>query len=331
MRYDAHTPLIDAIGDEADALMARTPPRRLAPSLEQRAHDLAPGAVGRAAWLSHAGEVWEQAGERERARACYEEAASDGGPAWLDPRASLVSVLLDLGDNPAAEEHLRALRRDLSLHGARGPVHDFVGEALEEHGRLGEALRWFDAGITYLEREDPDGDHGSCLHGRYRVRRELGLAIDRYDLLAEELREEARSRYDDEALDDLVDARVRPSAVTALHWPADQLAGVLSRWPEIAVDYGTDHDAHRRLVEQQLRQLTEHASQVSVADGELDDLLAFAARRLDDPTAASTRAEYAAELARVGRAQAWPPGRNDPCWCGSGVKYKKCCGAPTRD
>jgi hypothetical protein len=25
----------------------------------------------------------------------------------------------------------------------------------------------------------------------------------------------------------------------------------------------------------------------------------------------------------------WPPGRNQPCWCGSGVKYKKCCGAST--
>ena len=22
---------------------------------------------------------------------------------------------------------------------------------------------------------------------------------------------------------------------------------------------------------------------------------------------------------------AWPPGRNDPCWCGSRTKYKKCC------
>ncbi|WP_203589562.1 SEC-C domain-containing protein [Streptomyces sp. SID13031] len=24
----------------------------------------------------------------------------------------------------------------------------------------------------------------------------------------------------------------------------------------------------------------------------------------------------------------WPPKRNEPCWCGSGVKYKKCCGWP---
>jgi hypothetical protein len=26
------------------------------------------------------------------------------------------------------------------------------------------------------------------------------------------------------------------------------------------------------------------------------------------------------------RGVAWPPGRNDRCWCGSGRKYKKCCG-----
>jgi tetratricopeptide (TPR) repeat protein len=25
----------------------------------------------------------------------------------------------------------------------------------------------------------------------------------------------------------------------------------------------------------------------------------------------------------------WPPERNDPCWCGSGAKYKKCCGRPS--
>ncbi|TQC47004.1 hypothetical protein EEB14_22715 [Rhodococcus sp. WS4] len=22
---------------------------------------------------------------------------------------------------------------------------------------------------------------------------------------------------------------------------------------------------------------------------------------------------------------AWPPGRNEACWCGSTLKYKKCC------
>jgi tetratricopeptide (TPR) repeat protein len=28
---------------------------------------------------------------------------------------------------------------------------------------------------------------------------------------------------------------------------------------------------------------------------------------------------------------AWPPGRNQPCWCGSGRKYKKCCAATNFD
>jgi uncharacterized protein YchJ len=27
---------------------------------------------------------------------------------------------------------------------------------------------------------------------------------------------------------------------------------------------------------------------------------------------------------------AWPPERNTPCWCGSGTKYKKCCGTVPR-
>jgi tetratricopeptide (TPR) repeat protein len=45
-----------------------------------------------------------------------------------------------------------------------------------------------------------------------------------------------------------------------------------------------------------------------------------------DPDSAEARARTAYELAQDGRAVAWPPGRNDPCWCGSGTKYKRCCG-----
>ncbi|NOX30757.1 MAG: hypothetical protein GXP35_12035 [Actinobacteria bacterium] len=38
------------------------------------------------------------------------------------------------------------------------------------------------------------------------------------------------------------------------------------------------------------------------------------------------RSRFAAEIARTGRALRWPPTRNNACWCGSGRKYKKCCG-----
>lgn len=44
----------------------------------------------------------------------------------------------------------------------------------------------------------------------------------------------------------------------------------------------------------------------------------------------AARAQYAAQLAASGDPQVigWPPGRNQPCWCRSGRKYKKCCAAP---
>ncbi|MGI8800829.1 MAG: SEC-C metal-binding domain-containing protein [Solirubrobacteraceae bacterium] len=32
------------------------------------------------------------------------------------------------------------------------------------------------------------------------------------------------------------------------------------------------------------------------------------------------------------RERAWPRGSNEPCWCGSDRKYKRCCGGlATRD
>jgi hypothetical protein len=41
---------------------------------------------------------------------------------------------------------------------------------------------------------------------------------------------------------------------------------------------------------------------------------------------AECRAAYAALLVQRGEGVPWPPTRNDPCWCGSGRKYKSCCG-----
>jgi uncharacterized protein YecA (UPF0149 family) len=36
---------------------------------------------------------------------------------------------------------------------------------------------------------------------------------------------------------------------------------------------------------------------------------------------------YASQLRSTGDTLPWPPGRNDACWCRSGRKYKRCCGA----
>jgi tetratricopeptide (TPR) repeat protein len=327
MRGERDAALVEAIADEVEEAWGRFPPSRLALDFQQRADDLAPGTPGRAAWLVHAGEHWEMAKDFDRARSCYERAMVDGGSAWIDPRASLISLLLNRGDVTRADELMSALRRDIATNGAMGPVHDWVGEALEEYGRLHDALRWYGAGLTYLEREDPDRVPIGCLNGRYRVRRALGLPHDRYDELCEAERAESKHRYDRD-LGETFESGRRSAALAVLYWPADQFELLLARWPQFAEDYGADHDEHRALVEHHLRDLTRESAQVSIGRGDLDDYLSFATRHLEDPTGHSTRAAYAAELGRLRRTIAWPPGRNDPCWCGSGRKYKKCCGSP---
>jgi hypothetical protein len=61
----------------------------------------------------------------------------------------------------------------------------------------------------------------------------------------------------------------------------------------------------------------------------VEDYLAWCAGRGEDPEEA--RSTYAAHRLAGGEVIAWPPGRNEPCWCDSGRKYKKCCGpSPAR-
>jgi uncharacterized protein YecA (UPF0149 family) len=73
------------------------------------------------------------------------------------------------------------------------------------------------------------------------------------------------------------------------------------------------------------------APKIHVAPLTVDGLDSYAQQEGLDPNDGDARAGYAAELLRTGDAIAWPPGRNQPCWCGSRLKYKHCCAtAPIR-
>ena len=63
-----------------------------------------------------------------------------------------------------------------------------------------------------------------------------------------------------------------------------------------------------------------------IGDGSVEEYAEFADREGNDPAESATRAAYGAHLGYLERTRPWPPGRNEPCWCGSGKKYKKCCG-----
>jgi hypothetical protein len=113
-----------------------------------------------------------------------------------------------------------------------------------------------------------------------------------------------------------------------LAWFApDQRDAALALWPTLDEDFA-DPVAYNQRLEGHLRYLhreTDHRP--SVAPLDVEELVDWADREGLDPDTGTARSRLAAEMARSGRAVAWPPGRNDPCWCRSGRKYKRCCGA----
>ncbi len=97
----------------------------------------------------------------------------------------------------------------------------------------------------------------------------------------------------------------------------DQHAAALARWPSLREDFA-DPAAYNGRLEDHLRQLhRETGRRPSIAPLDVDDLAAWAARNGHDPDTGSSRSRFAAELARAGHSLAWPPGRNDACWCRS--------------
>jgi tetratricopeptide (TPR) repeat protein len=109
-------------------------------------------------------------------------------------------------------------------------------------------------------------------------------------------------------------------------FPRDQIDTALSRWPSLADDL-RDPDAYCRTIEALLREVKgETGRQPSVAPLQVERLVAFAKEHDLDPDSGAARSRLAAELGRIGESVPWPPGRNEPCWCGSERKYKRCCG-----
>ncbi|HVY77572.1 MAG TPA: SEC-C metal-binding domain-containing protein [Solirubrobacterales bacterium] len=109
-------------------------------------------------------------------------------------------------------------------------------------------------------------------------------------------------------------------------FPRDQIEPALARWPSLADDLD-DPDAYCRMIEARLRHVrNETGRQPSVAPLQVDRLVGFAEENDLDADSGKARSQLAAEIGAKDEALPWPPGRNELCWCGSGRKYKRCCG-----
>ncbi|HYN74168.1 MAG TPA: SEC-C metal-binding domain-containing protein [Nakamurella sp.] len=131
----------------------------------------------------------------------------------------------------------------------------------------------------------------------------------------------------------------RPTQVpVAFAWfPATDYPQALRRWPQLTqqgpAKGAADHAAYNLALQRTLTQYADSgSSRLHVAAVRVEPFLAWCQQAQRDPATPDARSGYAAELLR--RADpavvAWPPGRNQRCWCGSGRKYKQCCGSAAR-
>lgn len=278
---------------------------------------------------------------RPEAALRYAEQAVAAYPSADDPRAGFARALRARalfragGQDDEAMAELTALR-PLLLTQPDAPA--YVSAALDAGGRSAIAETWLSeaadsvlgeratAGAAAITATDAVIDLGPpdapgvtffLLQQRHRVRRNLNLPHDRQDDLADRLETQLVRRAGER----------RDAESDLLFWPRAEFDTLISEHPALAEVYGPDWDAHRGRLEKELVRLRSAGQAgLGVFGATVAGLNAFAGRRDGDPTDAGVRAGYAAEVsARPSARIPWPPERNDACWCGSGLKYKKDC------
>jgi SEC-C motif len=269
--------------------------------------------------LVTAAELAEHHGDLEGALRLADRATRATMPEGFHyPRALRASLLVRAGRKDEGRAELEAMR-PLLLSDA--DVVPLVCETLEELGQVQLAVDWATEAFDTLRRQwtapgaldamavSDSAVMVTLVETRHRLRHVLDLPHDEIDDLADELAHD----HDDDGADD---------AVAVLVWREAEFRAGLVRWPAFAGAYGS-WDTHRAEAERRLRRLSESGIATGLLIGSVDGLAAFAGS--NDPMDADVRHQYADHLAGADQVWEWPPGRNVPCWCGSGQKYKRCC------
>lgn len=117
------------------------------------------------------------------------------------------------------------------------------------------------------------------------------------------------------------------SAAVAPWFSQASFARAVQAWPAFAQEVGdVDHAGYSLALDRRMRGTARRPLLVELS---VDEVAAWASEHGWEPGWGVTQDQVAAEALAVdaARGRSWPPGRNEPCWCGSGAKYKRCCGA----
>jgi SEC-C motif len=278
--------------------------------------------------LLEAAEAWRSAGQSDRARELLARLICEGGEDGCVARFTLAESYFEDGRVDEAYAELERLAREAAL--TEGPC-TFVAELLVERGDLDGALRWYDRAVARLDSEDLEALRGPegwmqvssvMLRGRREVRRRLGLPADATDEIAP-LAPLQRQPADVDDLRDCLESGRTPAQVRMLVFQRSERAEARRRWPQ---EYEACDEEYYPEAERRWRELADSGvPAIRVVPATVAGLCEYAERIGGAPTDRDVKTRYSETIAAQ-VSFAWPPPRNGPCWCGSGVKYKKCCG-----
>jgi tetratricopeptide (TPR) repeat protein len=304
--------------------------------------------------LSELSEVYEQQGRVEEALTAMRQAIAAGYRSQPDPRCRLAEIQLRAGRTEPAGDLFAQVHTefpdDVWLYNNAGLEYGAAGDPET-------ALSWLSPGLALaLDTGDPEGLVAQLADLRREQLEALDQARDELDARAEAFLAEPRpepAAWSPSALAEVFAALeatpstpLAPTAVVppgpptatsgvahAVAWfPAGEFPTALQLWPKLGDDWDTrEHTDYCQRLERHLRDLADRAAgPTRIAPIHLEAFQRWAARQDRDASSADTRARYAADQARTNPAEliTWPPERNQPCWCHSGRKYKKCCGHP---
>lgn len=305
-------------------------------------------------------ELHKRAGDYDAAIVAKQEAVRAGYQSDPDPDADIAECHLLAGRWAEAGALFADLRArtpdDVWLYNSAGFSYAWASDHRE-------SARWFRDGIDVaLRTGDPDQVVVQLLEGLEAAWKALGESpepglddrvaafVEAWQRPSHQVRhywggdpppsQERRCEHcgydpatDFDALPELAPSgqtsRTPSSLVVSLAWfPRGEWAQATTTWPDLLDEMPADHTEYSHRTEARMKRLAGALAgrPMRVAPMTVDGLTEFCAGEAGPPGTAESRSTYAAEIARRGDVVVWPPGRNAPCWCGSGRKYKTCCG-----
>ena len=263
------------------------------------------------------------------------QAVSAGWDGELDDHPSAQALIADLllraGRDQEADDAWQLAKRE----DPKDPwLYQSAGSAYANVGQHSKALPWQTKGLELALTRPEDGDMIWMLTTeRAETLDVLGDPPDALQLRAEEILDR-QDQEEDARIEAFYRDRNTVQGVpphrtsVGLAWfPATEYARALETWPSFAEDYEYGpYEAYCARLELLLRDLKARGvARLALTPLTIDGYLGWCAEHDRDPEDSDNRAAYATELLEQGVTHPWPPERNQPCWCGTGRKYKKCC------